>query len=35
MRKFSYVALITPAYEIIDEKSSIALFSDKKNIDKE
>jgi dolichol-phosphate mannosyltransferase len=25
----------TPFYEIIDEKSSIALFSDKKNIDKE
>lgn len=25
----------TPFYEIIDEKSSVALFSDKKNIDKE
>lgn len=25
----------TPLYEIIDEKSSVALFSDKKNIDKE
>lgn len=25
----------TPMYEIIDEKSSVALFSDKKNIDKE
>lgn len=25
----------TPLYEIVDEKSSVALFSDKKNIDKE
>lgn len=25
----------TPMYEIVDEKSSVALFSDKKNIDKE
>ena len=25
----------TPMYEIVDEKSSVALFSNKKNIDKE
>ena len=24
-----------PMYEIVDEKSSVALFSNKKNIDKE